>query len=91
MRDVIDLVVTRFGEGTIHWQDWWVQRHGRVRHDIPSLDDYLGFIDYDLSNNGLPRLSRDGGRIVLKRVPIDRVAVARQIIEYHGFRAEPLS
>ena len=88
---MVDLVITRESEGQIHWEDWWVRRHGQVRHKIPTFDDYLGFIDFDLSQNGLPRLSRDGERIVLKRVPRPRVGVAQQIVEYHGFRAEPLS
>ncbi len=91
VRDIVDLVVSRQSDGSIHWEDWWVRRHGQVRHNIPTFDDYLGFIDFDLSNNGLPRLSCDGDRIVLKRVPLGRVAVARQIIEYHGFRAEFLT
>jgi hypothetical protein len=91
VRDVVDLVISRQSEGSIHWEDWWLRRHGQVRHDIPTFDDYLGFIDFDLSNNGLPRLSRAGDKIVLKRVPLARVAVARQIIEYHGFKAELLT
>ncbi|MEU9978913.1 hypothetical protein [Streptomyces sp. NPDC051014] len=91
MRDVVDLVVTRQSDGSIHWEDWWVRRHGRTRQNIPSFDDYLGFIDFDLAHNGLPRLSQDGERVVLKRVPLARVAAVRHIVEYHGFRADPLT
>jgi hypothetical protein len=91
VRDVVDLVIGRQSEGFIHWEDWWVRRHGQSRLDTPTFDDYLGFIDFDLSTNGLPRLSRDGDKVVLKRVPREKVAVARQIIEYHGFKAELLT
>ncbi|MGC4795621.1 hypothetical protein ACLQ3H_16045 [Micromonospora saelicesensis] len=90
MRDVVDLVVTQVTDGEIRWEDWWLRRHGKVRHQIPTFDDYLGFIDFDLANNSLPRLRRDGERIVLKRVPLATVAAVQRIVEYHGFRAEPL-
>lgn len=88
MRDVVDLVVTQVADGEIRWEDWWVSRNGHARHDIPTFDDYLGFIDFDLSQNGLPRLTRVGERIVLKRVPAAKVAVAQQVVSYHGFRAD---
>jgi hypothetical protein len=91
MGDLVDLVVTRESEGSIRWEDWWVRRNGHTRQTMPTFEDYLGFIDYDLSNNALPRLSREGTRIVLRRVPRARVVAAQQIVAYHGFRAVPMN
>jgi hypothetical protein len=86
MPDTADLIIEWRTEGQIRWEDWWVRQHGHTRRDAPTFDDYLSFIDFDLSNNGLPRLTRLGEDIVIPRVPSQRIDVARQVVEYHGFR-----
>lgn len=91
MADVVDLVIIQESEGEIRWEDWWVRRNGHTRQAIPTFDDYLGFIDFDLTQNGLPRLSWLGDKIVLRRVQREKEPLARQVVEYHGFKAQRLS
>ena len=89
MAESVDLVIQHESEGTIKWEQWWVAKHGYERRDLPTYEDYLSFIDVDLAHNGLPRLTRRGDQIVIPRVPVDRVSIATQVVEYHGFRVLP--
>jgi hypothetical protein len=87
MQDQVDVFIEWTGQNEeIRWEQWWVARHGHTRATLPTFDDYLGFIDYDLTINGLPRLSRVDGRIAIRRVRRDSLDLVRDIVESHGFR-----
>ena len=86
MGQTVDLVIDWTGDNVdIRWEDWWVRRHGKTRTRIPTYDEYLGFVDYDLGINNLPRLIRRNGKIIIPGVPLDREALAAEIARDHGF------
>lgn len=72
-------------DGAIKWQPWWVARHGHTRERIPGEDDHIGFANFDLSNNGCPRISRVGGSLVVQGAREESLDLIRQVMEYHGF------
>ena len=88
MGGTVDLIIDWTGDDQsgIRWEEWWVRRHGRNRTRIPTYDEYLGFVDYDLGINNLPRMIRRNGRIIIPRVPLDRERMAAEIARDHGFR-----
>ena len=86
MGQTVDLVIDWTGDNVdIRWEDWWVRRFGKNRTRIPTYDEYLGFVDYDLGINNLPRLIRRNGKIIIPEVPLDREDLAGEIARDHGF------
>jgi hypothetical protein len=43
-------------QGKVWWHENWLRVHGPVRSKIPGLDDHIGFANYDLGVNDLPRI-----------------------------------
>ena len=80
------LQVTWEKQGIIHWEYWWVQRHGEVLERIPGLKDHISFANYDLQRNKCPRMVLGTNALEIRDVPDDKLAVVGQILDYHGFR-----
>jgi hypothetical protein len=88
-------------QGTVHWEQWWLDRAGPTRSHIPGLDDHLGFLNFDLGVvSGVYRWSaeRDGMSLMLcleSSVAIDPddqlglVGSLSATLKRHGFSLEP--
>lgn len=81
--------ITWASDGSIHWEDWWVQRHGHIRTRQPGEKEHVGFANYDLQKNGLPKLApTDDGNYVIVADQVDYADV-KHLLEYHGFAVAP--
>lgn len=72
--------------GNVRWQEWWVSQHGRNLPRQATPEEHVGFANFDLSHNGLPKLIQARvGTYVLPLVPDDRADLATRILREHGF------
>lgn len=46
-------------QGKVAWRKDWVATYGAARSHIPSLDQHIGFANFDLERNGLPTIEKD--------------------------------
>jgi hypothetical protein len=84
-----ELTVRWTRHGKVLWEDWWTERHGQRLAQQSSMDQHVGFANYDLAQNGLPKLVPLGGdRFRLPLVPQARLEVATDVLAFHGFEVE---
>jgi hypothetical protein len=76
-------------QGTVQWEEWWVRQHGPSRSHVPSMEEHVGFANFDLERNGLPRILRGSNGDFYLDLPNDlHASGAKRVIEYHGFELE---
>jgi hypothetical protein len=46
-------------QGKVAWREDWVGRYGASRTHIPTLDEHIGFANFDLQRNDLPTMVKD--------------------------------
>jgi hypothetical protein len=73
-------------QGTIHWEEWWVKRHGETLKKVPGLQNHVSFANYDLNRSGCPPVVLEDDKLEIHNVPLSKLDVVQQIIEYHGFQ-----
>lgn len=87
----IDIWITRVAPGTIQWEEWWVRRHGENLGRTPTEDDQISFANFDLTNNGYPRVSRIDDRLVVSAARQEHLSGIEEVLSYHGFSVERVS
>ena len=85
MSNRTDIWIKRATSGTIQWEDWWVRRHGQNLKKIPTEEDQVSFANFDLTNNGYPRISRIRGELVVVGAREDSREGIEEVLAYHGF------
>ena len=71
--------------GQTEWGDGWVAAYGRQKTHDPGEDEHMGFANFDLAHNNLPRIYRSGDSLFIEIGPGTDIRAVRNIIRYHGF------
>ena len=45
-------------QGSINWEDDWVESSGHVRSKVPGLAEHVGFANHDLARRALPPIQQ---------------------------------
>jgi hypothetical protein len=80
-------------QGSVRWEEWWLEDHGPSRSHIPGLDEHLSFVNFDLTHNGLNPVTKAAtGELQIDITEghqvISALALARDILQDHGFELE---
>lgn len=69
-------------QGRVHWEQHWLDEFGPIRSRIPDLSDHLGFVNFDLRQNGHCEVTPDGDGLLWLELPELEYA-ARQMVWDH--------
>lgn len=72
-------------QGTIRWENWWIEQNGHKLETIPGLLDHISFANFDLQHNGCPLIIIDDSCLEIRNIPDDKIDLIKGIIYYHGF------
>lgn len=82
-KQTLNIVWTK--QGTIKWEEWWVDGHGHKLDRIPGLKDHISFANFDLNQLGCPSISVTEEGLEIRDIPDEKLDTVERIIHYHGF------
>ena len=82
----VTLQIAWVKQGTIKWEEWYVERHGKRLEKMPVLKDHVSFANYDLQLNNCPTIVLGEDKLEIQDVPEGKLGPVARILEYHGFR-----